>query len=65
MIFSPPFYSIQTMSCKLLFNLVESIRLKTESEGGNGREILMRMLEMLVLKFRVFAQVHVPWFQEK
>ena len=53
------------MSCKLIFNLVESIRVKTEAEGGNGREILMRMLEVLVLKFRVFAEVHVPFFLEK
>ncbi|CAG7721830.1 unnamed protein product [Allacma fusca] len=57
--------SIQTMSCKLIFNLVESIRLKTEADGGNGRDILMRMLEVLVLKFRVFAEVHVPYFLDR
>ena len=39
--------SIQTMSCKLLLNLVECIRQKSEAaESGNGRELLMRMLEV-------------------
>ncbi|MBN3303926.1 TRRAP protein, partial [Amia calva] len=37
--------SIQTMSCKLLLNLVDCIRSKSEQENGNGRDILMRMLE--------------------
>lgn len=38
--------SIQTMSCKLLLNLVDCIRSKSEQENGNGRDILMRMLEV-------------------
>ncbi|ERE76894.1 transformation/transcription domain-associated protein [Cricetulus griseus] len=37
--------SIQTMSCKLLLNLVDCIRSKSEQESGNGRDVLMRMLE--------------------
>lgn len=41
--------SIQTMSCKLLLNLVDCIRSKSEQESGNGRDVLMRMLEVLVL----------------
>lgn len=40
--------SIQTMSCKLLLNLVDCIRSKSEQENGNGRDILMRMLEVLI-----------------
>ena len=39
--------SIQTMSCKLLLNLVDCIRSKSEQESGNGRDVLMRMLEVL------------------
>ena len=39
--------SIQTMSCKLLLNLVDCIRSKSEQENGNGRDILMRMLEVV------------------
>ncbi|XP_030876418.1 transformation/transcription domain-associated protein [Leptonychotes weddellii] len=42
--------SIQTMSCKLLLNLVDCIRSKSEQESGNGRDVLMRMLEVFVLK---------------
>ena len=39
--------SIQTMSCKLLLNLVECIRLKSDAtDSANGRELLMRMLEV-------------------
>ena len=38
--------NIQTMSCKLLLNLVDCIRSKSELENGNGRDILMRMLEV-------------------
>lgn len=42
--------SIQTMSCKLLLNLVDCIRSKSEQENGNGRDILMRMLEVRATK---------------
>lgn len=31
--------SIQTMSCKLLLNLVESISTKSDQEGGNVRSL--------------------------
>ncbi|XP_068742186.1 transformation/transcription domain-associated protein-like isoform X1 [Montipora capricornis] len=51
--------SIQTMSCKLLLNLVECIRQKSD-EQGTGREILMRMLEVFVRKFQSIAKHHVP-----
>jgi len=53
------------MSCKLLFNLVESIRLKNDAENGNGREILMKMLDVLVYKFKIVSQVHIPYFMSK
>ena len=52
--------SIQTMSCKLLLNLVECIRAKGESEDGNGRELLMRMFEVFVLKFQSIAEIQMP-----
>ncbi|XP_051789631.1 transformation/transcription domain-associated protein isoform X2 [Erpetoichthys calabaricus] len=48
--------SIQTMSCKLLLNLVDCIRSKSEQENGNGRDVLMRMLEVFVLKFHTIAR---------
>ncbi|XP_035689812.1 transformation/transcription domain-associated protein-like, partial [Branchiostoma floridae] len=46
------------MSCKLLLNLVECI--KSDQDGGNGREILMRMLEVFVLKFHTIAKFQLP-----
>lgn len=53
--------SIQTMSCKLLMNLVDGIRLKGEEAGGTqSRELLMRMLEVFVLKFQSVAELHIP-----
>ncbi|KAJ8314001.1 hypothetical protein KUTeg_008562 [Tegillarca granosa] len=57
--------SIQTMSCKLLLNLVECIRAKSEQENGNGRELLMRMLEVFVLKFKTIAKVQLPQILQK
>uniref|UniRef100_S4RST8 Transformation/transcription domain-associated protein n=1 Tax=Petromyzon marinus TaxID=7757 RepID=S4RST8_PETMA len=52
--------SIQTVSCKLLLNLVECIRSRSEQEGGNGREVLLRMLEVFVLKFHTISKYQLP-----
>ncbi|CAH1997935.1 unnamed protein product [Acanthoscelides obtectus] len=53
--------SIQTMSCKLLLNLVDCIRIRSEAESSNeGRELLMRMLEVFVLKFKTIAKIQLP-----
>ncbi|KAK7109588.1 transformation/transcription domain-associated protein-like isoform X2 [Littorina saxatilis] len=57
--------TIQTMSCKLLLNLVECIRVKSEQDVGNGRELLMRMLEVFVLKFKTIAKVQLPQILQK
>ncbi|XP_071454988.1 transformation/transcription domain-associated protein [Hetaerina americana] len=58
--------SIQTMSCKLLLNLVDCIRQKSEAEaGGQGRELLMRMLEVFVLKFKTIAKLQLPVLMNK
>ncbi|XP_053373271.1 transformation/transcription domain-associated protein-like isoform X1 [Mercenaria mercenaria] len=57
--------SIQTMSCKLLLNLVDCIRQKSEQENGNGRELLMRMLEVFVLKFKTIAKIQLPQILSK
>ncbi|KAK6165821.1 hypothetical protein SNE40_022660 [Patella caerulea] len=57
--------SIQTMSCKLLLNLVECIRQKSEQEKGNGRQLLMRMLEVFVLKFKTIAKTQLPLILQK
>lgn len=52
--------SIQTMSCKLLLNLVESIKSKGEQDSANGRELLMHMLDVYVLKFKAIADQQLP-----
>lgn len=57
--------SIQTMSCKLLLNLVECIRARSEEEKGQGRELLMRMLEVFVLKFKTIAKLQLPVLMSK
>ena len=53
--------SIQMMSCKLLLNLVESIRVKSEQDTG-ARELLMKMMEVfiLILKFKAIALYQIP-----
>ena len=57
--------SIQTMSCKLLLNLVECIRLRSEQEGGNGKELLVKMMEVFVLKFKTVSKLHLPVLMQK
>ena len=57
--------SIQTMSCKLLLNLVECIRQRSEAEGGNGKELLVRMMEVFVLKFKTVSKLQLPILMAK
>ncbi|XP_066597811.1 transformation/transcription domain-associated protein isoform X1 [Prorops nasuta] len=53
--------TIQTMSCKLLLNLVECIRQRSDAGNSNqGRELLMRMLEVFVLKFKTITKLQMP-----
>lgn len=57
---------IQTMSIKLIFNLVDSIRHKAEADLlPSGREILLRMLDVLAFKFKTVALVHLPHYYER
>ncbi|XP_019851030.1 PREDICTED: transformation/transcription domain-associated protein [Amphimedon queenslandica] len=56
--------SIQTMSCKLLLNLVECIR-QISDQDLSGRDVLMRMMEVFVLKFQSIAQYQIPDVLEK
>ncbi|CAH2988559.1 unnamed protein product [Chilo suppressalis] len=63
--------SIQTMSCKLLLNLVDCIRQRSESEGAaagaqpHGRQLLMRILEVFVLKFKTISKLQLPALMAK
>nr|CAD7586473.1 unnamed protein product [Timema genevievae] len=51
--------SIQTMSCKVLIKLVECICQKSEVVD-QGRELLLKMLEVFVLKFKTIAKLQLP-----
>ncbi|XP_052746122.1 transcription-associated protein 1 isoform X5 [Bicyclus anynana] len=59
--------SIQTMSCKLLLNLVDCIRQRSENEAGGplGRRLLMRILEVFVLKFKTISKLQLPALMAK
>lgn len=59
--------SIQTMSCKLLLNLVDCIRTRSDSnhEPGAGRDLLIRMLHVFVNKFKTIAQLQLPYLKNK
>ncbi|KAJ0181684.1 hypothetical protein K1T71_002406 [Dendrolimus kikuchii] len=75
--------SIQTMSCKLLLNLVDCIRQRSESESASGgassagaaaagggaqpqgRQLLMRILEVFVLKFKTISKLQLPALMAK
>eukprot|EP00117_Sycon_ciliatum_P031978 scpid51040/ scgid3429/ Transformation/transcription domain-associated protein; 350/400 kDa PCAF-associated factor; STAF40; Tra1 homolog len=51
--------NMQTMSCKLLLNLVDSIRMKTEGTNS-GRELLLVLLEAFVRKFHTLGEFELP-----
>ena len=51
--------SIKMMSYKLLLNLMESIRVKSEQDTG-ARELLMKMMEVFILKFKAIALYQIP-----
>ena len=55
------------MSCKLLLNLVECIKGRSEKENciNKGRELLMRMNEVFVLKFKTVAKMQLPVLMAK
>lgn len=55
--------TIQTMSCKLLLNMVDCIRLKAEGEAC--RELLMKILEVFVLKFKIISKMQLPFVQTR
>lgn len=53
------------MSCKLLLNLVDCIRQQAEKEtvperSTEGRELLIRILEVFVLKFKTISKIQLP-----
>ncbi|XP_058058029.1 transcription-associated protein 1 isoform X2 [Anopheles bellator] len=57
--------SIQTMSCKLLLNLVECIRLKSDVEPVASRELLIMMLRVFTNKFQTISKQQLPQLMQK
>lgn len=72
--------SMQTMSCKLLLNLVECLKALYEQQQSSEqqqqtpqqrsdqilpRELLMKMLEVFVLKFKNVARCQLPTLQKR
>lgn len=57
--------SIQTMSCKLLLNLVECIRLKSDVEPVASRELLITMLKVFTQKFHTISKLQLPQIMQK
>lgn len=57
--------SIQTMSCKLLLNLVDCIRLRSETDSPKARDLLIMLLKVFALKFKTIAKVQLPQIMAK
>lgn len=60
--------SIQTMSCKLLLNLVDCIRVQRNDDSfpsPTPRELLMTMLKVFTLKFHTIAKLQMPQIIQK
>lgn len=60
--------SIQTMSCKLLLNLVDCIRIQRNDDSfpsPTPRELLMTMLKVFTLKFHTIAKLQLPLIMQK
>lgn len=50
----------QTMSCKLLLNLVDCIRQRSDAESPLARELLITMLRVFTMKFQTIAKIQLP-----
>lgn len=58
--------TVQMVSCKLLMNLVDTVRQRSDAENSTqGRELLMRILLVFVLKFKTIAKIYIPILRNK
>lgn len=53
------------MSCKLLLNLVDCIRQRSEVESTTARDLLITMLRVFTLKFHTIAKMQLPLIIQK
>lgn len=56
---------IQTMSCKLLLNLVDCVRHHSDMEPIKARNLLTILLRVFVCKFESIATITLPALQQK
>ncbi|XP_017462467.1 PREDICTED: transcription-associated protein 1 [Rhagoletis zephyria] len=56
---------IQTMSCKLLLNLVDCIRQHSELDAIKARNILISLLKVFAYKFKTIAKIQLPTIIQK
>jgi len=58
--------AVQMVSCKLLMNLVDTVRQRSDAENSSqGRELLIRILSVFVLKFKAIAKIYIPILKNK
>lgn len=58
--------AVQMVSCKLLMNLVDTVRQRFDAENSTqGRELLIRILLVFVLKFKTIAKIYIPILRNK
>lgn len=53
------------MSCKLLLNLVDCIRQRSDAESTTARDLLITMLRVFTLKFHTIAKMQLPLLMQK
>ncbi|XP_026839331.1 transcription-associated protein 1 isoform X2 [Drosophila erecta] len=56
---------IQTMSCKLLLNLVDCLRHHSEIEPQRSKALLSKLLKVFVQKFETIAKIQLPLIIQK
>ncbi|XP_041675704.1 transcription-associated protein 1-like [Drosophila eugracilis] len=56
---------IQTMSCKLLLNLVDCLRHHSEIDPQRSRAILLKLLKVFVKRFETIATTQLPLILQK
>jgi len=56
---------IQTMSCKLLLNLVDCLRHHSETEPQRSKALLSKLLKVFVKKFETIAKIQLPLIIQK
>ncbi|XP_033220871.1 transcription-associated protein 1-like [Belonocnema kinseyi] len=57
--------TVQIFSSRVLFNFIECIKVQPMTENNQGRELLVKILEVYVLKFEAIAKLILPTLVNK